>query len=283
MEKVLKKNEAEINENVAKGLLWVFSCVLLVAIFCWIGIFDIYTEMTMIMLGVAFITLVIPAVMILKMHIYSNRVKYVVVTAVAMMSGTIYALFTFQAILVFVFPTMIAALYINKKVLYYSGVLTIVTIMISHFWTGIHLYQPYLEPFHDMTSIIRYGAIPRCMQYCGFFLLVLFFMDRYEQIVLHTIPEASLVEAGISTRENPNRESYETILKELTERERSVFLFMVMGYTNMQIAEHLCLSNGTVKNYVSVIYEKIGTRERNALIIKYGGLVSENDQSHIKK
>ena len=38
------------------------------------------------------------------------------------------------------------------------------------------------------------------------------------------------------------------------------------GYTNMQIADKLCLSNGTVKNYISTIYEKLGTKERNSLI-----------------
>ena len=67
------------------------------------------------------------------------------------------------------------------------------------------------------------------------------------------------------------------MLEALTERERSVFVLIVSGYTNMQIADRLCLSNGTVKNYISSIYEKIGTRERNTLIIKYHRFVKEND------
>lgn len=283
METVLKKNEAEINENAAKGLLCVFAFVLLVAFFCWVGFFDIYTDMTVIMLTMSFITLVIPAVMILKMHIYSNGVKYTVVTAVAIMAGTTYVLFTFQAILVFVIPTMIVALYLNKKLLYYSGGLTIVTIAVSHFLTGLNLFLPHLEPFSDMGSIIRYGVIPRCIQYCGFFLLVVLLTNRYEQTVLHIVPAVSASENGVITKENSDKESYDAILKKLTERERSVFSLMVMGCTNMQIAEKLYLSNGTVKNYISVIYEKIGTKERNALIIKYGVFASENDRSHIRK
>lgn len=281
MNMLLKKNEAEINENVAKGLLCVFGFVLLIAVLCWVKIFDIYTDMTVILVSVAFITLVIPAVMILKLHIYSNSMKYIVVTAVSIMSGAVYALFTFQAILIFVIPTMIAALYLNKKVLCYSGLLTMISIIISHILTGIHLYLPHLEPFGDMSSIIRYGAIPRCIQYCGFFLLVLFLMNRYEQIVLHVVPDSS--GKDIVTDENPERKSYDAILSELTEREKSVFILMVRGYTNMQISEKLYLSNGTVKNYISVIYEKLGTKERNALILKYGGFARENDQSHIEE
>ena len=56
-----------------------------------------------------------------------------------------------------------------------------------------------------------------------------------------------------------------------------VELLMISGYTNMQIADKLCLSNGTIKNYISVIYEKLGTKERNALILKYSRFSKEND------
>ena len=78
-------------------------------------------------------------------------------------------------------------------------------------------------------------------------------------------------------------EEFEALLGELTEREKSVFLLMISGCTNMQIADKLCLSNGTIKNYISVIYEKLGTKERNALILKYSRFSKENDESHIRK
>lgn len=37
MDIILRKNEAEINENVAKGLLIVFACVFLTVLLCWVG------------------------------------------------------------------------------------------------------------------------------------------------------------------------------------------------------------------------------------------------------
>ena len=52
MELILRKNEAEINESVAKGLLIVFSCVLLTVLLCWVGIFDIRISMTILLLDV---------------------------------------------------------------------------------------------------------------------------------------------------------------------------------------------------------------------------------------
>lgn len=278
VELILRKNEAEINENVAKGLLIVFSCVLLTVLLCWIGIFNIYVSMTIIILGVSIITLIIPSFLILKLHIYHTIMKYYIVTALAIMAGTSYALFTFQAVIVFVVPTIIAAFYLDKKLLYFSGVLTVVALFVSHIISGFHIFQPWLEPFVGMKDIIRYGAIPRCLQYCGCFLLILFMTQKYRKLFMQILPENnSKIVRTEEDEEKKRKNEYETLLSELTEREKSVFLLMISGYTNMQIADKLCLSNGTIKNYISVIYEKLGTKERNVLILKYSRFSKEND------
>lgn len=279
MDIILKKNEAEINENVAKGLLVVFGIVLLVDLLCWGGVFEIYLDMTVILLLAALLTLVIPAIMILKFHIYHNMMKYLVVTGTAIMAGTAYVLFTFQAVLIFVVPTIIAGFYMHKRLLYYSGILSVMTIIVAHVITGIYLRQPWIEPFTGMGAILRYGAIPRCLQYLGCFLLIFLMANRYMQILLQLTPKKESSETADDTNDKDmtERQEFEMLLHELTEREQSVFVLIVRGYTNMQIANTLYLSIGTVKNYISTIYEKIGTKERNALIMKYSRFVRESD------
>ncbi len=61
-------------------------------------------------------------------------------------------------------------------------------------------------------------------------------------------------------REIENEESYLT--DELSEREKEIAELLVKGLTNKEIATNLFLSEGTVKNYVSNIYSKIGTHTR---------------------
>lgn len=283
VELILRKNEAEINENVAKGLLIVFACVLLTVLLCWIGIFDIYASMTIIILGVSIITLIIPSFLVLKLHIYYTVMKYYIVVALAVMAATAYALFTFQAVIVFVVPTIIAAFYLDKKLLYFSGVLTVVALFVSHIITGFYMFQPWLEPFAGVKDIIRYGALPRCLQYCSCFWLIQFMMERYRKMFMQILPEkkSKIMHEKKSKimheEDGEGKKEYEALLGELTEREKSVFLLMLSGYTNMQIADKLCLSNGTIKNYISVIYEKLGTKERNILILKYSRFSKEND------
>lgn len=276
MDIIIKKNEAEMNENVAKGLLCIFGIVFLVVLLCWVGVFNIFFDMTVILLLVALVTLVVPAVMILKFHFYHGMMKYLIVAATAIMAGASYVLFTFQAVIVFVIPTIIAGFYINKRLLSYSGIITIMSIVIAHMITGVYLLQPWLEPFKEMEAILRYGAAPRCLQYLGCFVLIFLMVDRYMKMMLHMISTKENVTYDMNKSMSEETE-FEMILQQLTEREKSVFLLMVSGHTNMQIADKLCLSNGTVKNYISTIYEKIGTKERNGLIMKYNAFVKEND------
>lgn len=59
-------------------------------------------------------------------------------------------------------------------------------------------------------------------------------------------------------------------LSELSEREIEIAKMMMLGFNNKQIASSLFISEGTVKNYISNIYSKLGTSDRvaAALIVK---------------
>lgn len=54
----------------------------------------------------------------------------------------------------------------------------------------------------------------------------------------------------------------------LTERELSVLRLVAGGYSNKEIARTLFLAEGTVKNYVSDILDKLGTRDRTRAVLK---------------
>jgi DNA-binding NarL/FixJ family response regulator len=55
-------------------------------------------------------------------------------------------------------------------------------------------------------------------------------------------------------------------LKFLSKREKEVFTLLVMGYDNEKIAEKLFVSVQTIKNYISMIYSKLGVKNRFEII-----------------
>ncbi|WP_047984775.1 response regulator transcription factor [Ornithinibacillus californiensis] len=59
----------------------------------------------------------------------------------------------------------------------------------------------------------------------------------------------------------------EHVMDGLTEREKDIAALIVKGFTNKEIAARVFMSEGTVRNYISVIYSKIGTSERSKAMI----------------
>lgn len=55
----------------------------------------------------------------------------------------------------------------------------------------------------------------------------------------------------------------------LTRREAEIGLLVLNGYTNLQIAEELCIAETTVKKHTSHIYEKVGVYGRKDFKLKY--------------
>jgi DNA-binding NarL/FixJ family response regulator len=72
---------------------------------------------------------------------------------------------------------------------------------------------------------------------------------------------------------NPVRERYayrdqDAPQGTFNEREVGILRLMAGGYSNKEIARSLDLAEGTVKNYVSEILDKLGTRDRTRAVLK---------------
>lgn len=74
--------------------------------------------------------------------------------------------------------------------------------------------------------------------------------------------------AGNSGSEGKQENVSYDISEELTGREKEICALMVDGLTNKQIADRLYISEGTVKNYISNIYDKTGIHDRVKLIVE---------------
>lgn len=59
-----------------------------------------------------------------------------------------------------------------------------------------------------------------------------------------------------------------------TERETAIIRLLLQGRTNRQMAEELYMQEGTIKNYISAIYGKIGTSDRTQAVYLLRELVA---------
>jgi len=66
----------------------------------------------------------------------------------------------------------------------------------------------------------------------------------------------------------PIRQPDDGLAEPLSEREREILRLMAQGLTNREIADRLILAQGTVKNYVTTILQKLGARDRTQAALR---------------
>jgi DNA-binding NarL/FixJ family response regulator len=66
----------------------------------------------------------------------------------------------------------------------------------------------------------------------------------------------------------PSRQPDDGLAEPLSEREREILQLVAQGLTNREIADRLSLAQGTVKNYVTIILQKLGVRDRTQAALR---------------
>ena len=66
-----------------------------------------------------------------------------------------------------------------------------------------------------------------------------------------------------------SEEAFDFAAYDVSEREQAVIEQVAQGLNNREIAEELCLSEGTVRNYISIVLEKLSLRDRTQLAVFY--------------
>lgn len=283
MKHIFNRNENENNEIVSKIFMGLAGFIAVIWLFCLLGIFDYDRKIAALFSSVAIVVLSLPILLIYAFHIHWRLMKYILISILCLLMGLSYCLFTFQMIILFLLPSLVAMLYMDKKLLYFSGIANLIVVVGAHIITGFFVLQPWLEPFLGMERIVRFAIVPRVMQLGICFGILMVLMNRMlsymEQLQMANNDRISNVlssDKGVDA----DRLEFDSYLGRLTEREKDVFVQLLLGKTNTQIADLLCLSIGTVKNYVSTIYDKLEIKERNYLILRFGRFAVEYDQSN---
>lgn len=266
MDALLKKNESQTNEILSKMFIVIFAFITVSTLACVTGLFTIDTKIMVIFLVCSIIPLFLPVLLIYVMHINKSWIKYMALSILCILMGAAYCVFTFQMIILFVVPVIVAAIYMDRKLLVYVGILSCILIVVSHVITAFWVLQPWLEVFGGLVDILRYGALPRCMQFLLCYFLVSF-INKFQIDYMEKM--TTLVNENKEEAVDSIKQEYDKLMEMLTEREREVFNLLTGGATNKVISETLFLSMGTVKNYVSQIYDKIEIKDRNYIILKY--------------
>lgn len=127
-----------------------------------------------------------------------------------------------------------------------------------------------LTTFNDVDYIVEalnYGAAGYILKDIEGDELVKAINDAYKgSLMLPSSVAKKLVEKlSENTMVKPKEKK---VILDFSEREMEIAKMLSMGFNNRQIASSLFISEGTVKNYISNIYSKLGTSDRTAAAIE---------------
>ncbi|WP_188944044.1 response regulator transcription factor [Virgibacillus salexigens] len=104
--------------------------------------------------------------------------------------------------------------------------------------------------------------------------------DVIENEIVFSGEVSRILSKHIMERQFNKREILENSLQnsslELSNREIDIAVLMVEGFSNKHIAQRLFLSEGTIKNYISGIYQTFGIHNRKQLISCFRQLLDKN-------
>lgn len=98
----------------------------------------------------------------------------------------------------------------------------------------------------------------------------------YEGIIpaLHAVQGGQSVFGGEIVQKIPeligsNEEAFDFAAYDISEKEQTIIEQVALGHSNREIAEELFLSEGTVRNYISSVLDKLSLRDRTQLAVFY--------------
>lgn len=181
---LLKKNEAAVNRLASRVSRIELYIMILIGILCKYYVMYVPGFTLGRMLTLILVPLLLPTLIVDVLRVKKPWVKYAVLTCSVIASGLCYAAFTFQLMLILLFPTVVAALYYNKRVMIIICAESVITIFFSHILSHYIMFAQILEPFKGIRNIIQFAALPRIFIYLCFAVVFWILSNRTSALML---------------------------------------------------------------------------------------------------
>lgn len=139
-EQELISQEVNANKRILNGFVWFLAAVALVWVLTITGFFNVDKHMVTIAFFVSFILFLPAFYLIFRGNLSKGWIKYFLLTLLCVVCGVIISILSFHATLLFVFPLLYAIQYREKRIIWFTysiNLLTITAGMLIGFYYGL--------------------------------------------------------------------------------------------------------------------------------------------------
>lgn len=181
-DKIITKYEDEADKVLAFCCRIMMILMVLVALLNVFHVFKIEPGPLYSTVAVSLINFFLPTLFYNILKIRKNWIRYFILTLIVLQSGLLYAVLSYHTIIMLVFPVMLSCLYNRKKYVYFSMILSVPVLVVSHL-AAFDLKIVPDEPLVTLKGVIFYGIFPRTIEFLAVSIVCLFVSSRIQGLI----------------------------------------------------------------------------------------------------
>ena len=174
---ILERNEYEANRLAAKVMLTTILFVILVLVLDIMGVFLVPFTVMLTALSTAAVLLLIPSVLVFLFRAEGWALKYIAVTAAALMVAALNMFLSYHIIILYVYPLAIASLFFSRRLSWYAVLFSISAVTVGQLLSA-NFSGVVDKNFTTSFEILVFGVIPRGIQLLALALIFIILSKR---------------------------------------------------------------------------------------------------------
>jgi methyl-accepting chemotaxis protein len=183
---ILSRNEHEANRFAAQIMMCTVGFIVLVYIMDVFNIFIVPLLTMTIAMAIAAVLLFIPAIIVFILKQQGWWVKYVTVTAAALMVSSLNIFLTYHIIIIYPFTIAIASLFFSRRLSWYAVIISISTLSVSQF-LQLNVEGVIDLNFKTHLDMVMFGIIPRGIELLALSVIFIILSKRTRKMLLNVI------------------------------------------------------------------------------------------------
>ena len=179
---ILARNEYEANRFAAKIMLVTIVFVAFTFLLDVVKIFLVDLATMSIALGIATVLLLIPSVLVFVLKLDGGWVKYVTVSAAALMVAFLAMFLTFHVVILYIYPVAIASLYFSRKLSWYAVIFSIIVLSAAQV-LAVNAGGVVDNNFSDLFGTVLFGVAPRGIELLALSLIFIMLSKRTRKML----------------------------------------------------------------------------------------------------
>ncbi len=198
---LLSRNEREANRFAAKAMLSTLPIVAIIYVLELLGLFIVPLGIMSFAMGMAALLLLVPALLVFGLRATGGWVKYAIVTAATLMPALSSVYLTWHAVVIYIYPVLIAALYFNRGLSLYAMLLSLV-LQSGAQVLALRAGGVADKNFENLHDVLLFGVAPRALELLALSLILVVLSGKTARLLgslLGAEEQAQLTERVMDT------------------------------------------------------------------------------------